>query len=75
MPYDPKAIANYFLDLARAQEKALTPLKIQKLVYFANGWHLAIKGVPLINEQVEAWRFGPVIPSLYTHFERMGNVR
>ncbi len=68
MAYSPKAIANYFLELANAQLRDLTPLKLQKLVYFANGWHLAIKSEPLINEQVEAWKFGPVIPSLYRAF-------
>jgi uncharacterized phage-associated protein len=73
MPYDPKAIANYFLTVAADHGQALTPMKIQKLVYFANGWHLALKDAPLINEQVEAWRFGPVIPSLYRAFGRFGD--
>jgi uncharacterized phage-associated protein len=73
MPYDPKAIANYFLDLGSAQDKPLSPMKLQKLVYFANGWYLALKGTPLINEQVEAWKFGPVIPSLYGEFKCYGD--
>lgn len=73
MPYDPKAIANYFLAIANAQGQTLSPLKIQKLVYFANGCHLAIKDVPLINEQVEAWAYSPVIPSLYREFRRYGD--
>jgi uncharacterized phage-associated protein len=47
-------------------------MKIQKLVYFANGWHLAVKGDPLIDEQVEAWTFGPVILSLYGAFRKSG---
>jgi uncharacterized phage-associated protein len=73
MPYDPKAIANYFLTVAEERGTTLTPMKIQKLVYFANGWHLAIKDTPLINEQVEAWPYGPVIPSLYRAFKRFGD--
>lgn len=74
MPYDPRAIANYFLELAKAQGvEDLTPPKIQKLVYFANGWNLAIRDVPLIDEQVEAWRWGPVIRSLYRAFRQYGN--
>lgn len=73
MPYDPKAIANYFLTVAAGHNQILTPMKIQKLVYFANGWHLAVKGEPLINEQVEAWPYGPVIPSLYSTFRRFGD--
>jgi uncharacterized phage-associated protein len=73
MPYDAKAIANYFLDLADARAEPLSPLKIQKLVYFANGWHLALRNAPIIDEQVEAWPYGPVIPSLYRAFRKYGD--
>jgi len=72
MPYDPAAIANYFLDLAEASDQCLDPMKVQKLVYFAHGWHLALRGDLLVNEQVEAWSHGPVIRSLWNalrHFK------
>jgi len=65
MPYPAGAIANEFIKIARENHKRLSPLKLQKLVYFAHGWYLALTGKPLINEPVEAWKFGPVIPSLY----------
>ncbi len=78
--YDPRAIANHFLDIAESKrvghgalQDDLTPLKLQKLVYFAHGWNLALKGEPLIDEQVEAWTHGPVIPSLYFAFRNHGN--
>ncbi len=73
MAYDAAAIANYFLDLADRDETGLDPMKIQKLVYFGHGWHLAIKNEPLIRERVEAWEYGPVIPSLYGQFKKFGN--
>jgi uncharacterized phage-associated protein len=73
MSYDPRAIANEFLRIASEQNSALSPMKLQKLVYYANGWNLAIKGKPLINEDVEAWRHGPVIRSLYREFREFGN--
>jgi len=73
MPYDPKAIANYFLELAERDNRPLSPMKIQKLIYYANGWYLGITGEPLIDEQVEAWTFGPVIPSIYREFREFGN--
>lgn len=73
MPHDSKAVANFFLDIARAEGKDLSPMKLQKLVYFAHGWFLGLSDEPLIDEQVEAWPYGPVIPSLYHEFKRFGN--
>jgi uncharacterized phage-associated protein len=55
MPFDSKAVANEFLKLAEQDGVKLSPMKLLKLVYFAHGWHLALKGEPLLNERVEAW--------------------
>jgi len=75
MAYDAAAIANYFLDLADRDGKGLDPMKIQKLVYFGHGWHLALRDAPLIKERIEAWEYGPVIPPLYGQFKKFGNGR
>lgn len=48
-------------------------MKIQKLVYFAHGWHLGLGGGPLCADRVEAWRWGPVFPELYHSVKRWGN--
>lgn len=71
MPFPAKAVANEFLKKSK-QLGGISPFKIQKLVYFAHGWHLAIYGERLINESVEAWQHGPVIPSLYHEFKEWG---
>lgn len=72
MPYDSSAIANEFLNLAEVDGDSITHMKLQKLVYYAHGWHLAIQKTPLINERIEAWKFGPVVPSLYHEFKTVG---
>ena len=80
MGYSAFAVANYFLDLVKKDGVKITPLKIQKLVYIAHGYHLAFtardnppNGSPLVNDEfAEAWRYGPVFPSLYHHFKRFG---
>ena len=63
--YDPTTIANAFIKMAQEQDRPLTNMQVQKLVYFAHGWYLALVGEPLISEKVEAWTYGPVIQSLY----------
>jgi uncharacterized phage-associated protein len=73
MPYPAKAIANEFLKLARKEGRTLTQMQLQKLVYFAYGWYLAITGQRLIDERIEAWQWGPVIPSIYKEFRRFGS--
>ncbi len=71
-PYHPKAIANWFLGRAEKEGQRLDPMKVQKLTYLAHGWHLGLHGEPLINEEVQAWQYGPVINSLYHEFKSFG---
>jgi uncharacterized phage-associated protein len=68
------SIANFFIKKGIEEGKPVDQMKVQKLIYFAHGWYLAIAGKPLLNETVEAWRFGPVIPSLYHCLKFSGNL-
>jgi uncharacterized phage-associated protein len=67
------SIANFFIRKGIEDGKPVDQMKVQKLVYFAHGWYLAITNEPLLNEAIEAWRFGPVIPSLYHMLKYSGN--
>jgi uncharacterized phage-associated protein len=64
------AVANAFIRLADANGSAVSNMKLQKLVYFAQGFHAAIfGGAPLFEDDIEAWKYGPVIPDLYHKFK------
>lgn len=65
-------IAFTLLKLAREAGKALTNLQLQKLVYVCHGMSLSKFGRPLIIEDVHAWKYGPVIPSVYFRFKHAG---
>ncbi len=67
--YSAGHIANYILDLADRDGVAVTPMKLQKLVYIAFGWALALYHLRLFRERIQAWEHGPVIPSLYHEFK------
>jgi uncharacterized phage-associated protein len=71
--YSAIAIANAFIDRAGEERQGLSPMKIQKLVYFAHAWKLALANKPLIEDPVKAWKFGPVIDSVYHEFKKFGN--
>ena len=67
-------VADYFL--AQQDEDSgdtISNLKLQKLVYYAQGFHLAIFDSPLFNEPIEAWTHGPVVPELYQRFKSFGS--
>jgi uncharacterized phage-associated protein len=73
MPYPAAAVANELLDRAKESGRDLTQINIQKLVYFAHGWHLALKTAPLIQEPIEAWTYGPVVRRLYDALKYFGS--
>ena len=71
--YHPFVIANFFIRRADKENIELTPMKLLKLVYIAHGWYLGFNDNKLINEPVEAWRYGPVITSLYYKLKSFGS--
>lgn len=71
--YRARDIANYFLSMADEDAgEAITNLKVQKLLYYAQGFHLALFGEPLFGEPIEAWLHGPVVPDVYHEFKAHG---
>ncbi|MFZ2619503.1 MAG: type II toxin-antitoxin system antitoxin SocA domain-containing protein [Alphaproteobacteria bacterium] len=68
--YSAVAIANFFVRKGLDEGRPVTPMKVQKLVYIAHGFTLALTdgNTPLIQEEVGAWPFGPVVASVYKKF-------
>jgi len=65
-------IANEFVRRSAAEGRALTQMQLQKLVYIANGWNLAITGAPLTHDAPQAWDHGPVYKELWDALRQYG---
>ena len=75
-PYNPSVVANLLISLAhknKDEAKLLTPMKLIKLVYITHACALVISKQPMINTPVKAWKYGPVIPSLYHELKQYGS--
>jgi uncharacterized phage-associated protein len=66
-------VAKFFLSkIDIAAGEIITPLKLQKLVYYAQAWLLAFFDRSFFEDDFQAWVHGPVIPNLYFEFEAHG---
>lgn len=70
MEHDAQAVANSLIVRSLKDGNPLTPLQIIKLVYFCHGWMLGLYGRGLIRQQIQAWRYGPVIADVYHALKR-----
>ncbi|MFC5359059.1 Panacea domain-containing protein [Azospirillum himalayense] len=67
-----RAATDRLIQLSYEAGKPLSPLPLQKLLYFVEGWHLAITGAPLFDEEFQAWANGPALPSVYRRMKHFG---
>lgn len=51
----------------------LNNMKLQNLLYYAQGAHLALIGRPLFSEPLVAWENGPVVENVYRDYKRFQN--
>jgi uncharacterized phage-associated protein len=66
-------IAKYFVSLVDEDAgDSLSNLKLQKLLYYAQGAHLAFYGKPLFAEKIKKWEHGPVVPQVYHEYKQFG---
>lgn len=71
--YNALVIAKWFIDKGSEDGVAITPMKLIKLVYIAHGWYLGLFGKKLIDEHIQAWKYGPVIKSIYREYKSFGS--
>jgi uncharacterized phage-associated protein len=72
-PYPALTIAKWFIAWAEAEGEELSNLKLQKLLYYAQGHHLAQRRASLFTDPIQAWSHGPVVPQVYHEFKGSGS--
>ena len=65
-------VANLMLYWANRDGDLISNLKLHKLLYYAQAWYLVNFEMPLFDDSIEAWDFGPVIPDVYHEYKRFG---
>jgi uncharacterized phage-associated protein len=65
-------VAKYILTRFQLGGSPIINLKLQKLLNYAQAWHLAFTAKPLFPERIEAWIHGPVVPPVFGEHKQFG---
>lgn len=76
--YSAKDIAKWIIfnnqtDVDNGSGDLISNLKLQKLLYYAQGVFLAVNDYPLFDDDIVAWQYGPVVESVYQEYKRFGS--
>ena len=66
--------ANFILVLAEKENAPIDPITLQKILFFCQCWSLH-DGKRLFDDPVEAWKNGPVVPSVWKAYSGSSNIR
>ncbi len=66
-----RQLADYLIAESRERGELLTPLKLQKLIFYADAWHMALYDDEITPEKFQAWVHGPVALSHYHRFKEL----
>jgi len=70
-----KVIAKAILSLSQPEVgDTVSNLKLQKLMYYVQGFNLAVFKKPLFEEKIIAWQYGPVVKEVYEEYKSSGSL-
>lgn len=67
-----KSVANYVIAYGMKIGHPVNNLQLQKILYYIQVHFLKKKGIPFFKDEIEAWQFGPVIPTVYYQYAAFG---
>lgn len=66
-------VCAFFINKGIREEHPITQISLQKLLYFSQGFHLGLKDKKLFNDTIYAWKYGPVVKTVYDKYRVFGN--
>lgn len=72
--YNAIVIANYIIEYEHSQNRSISNLKLQKLLYFVQAQFFRVLGEPCFSDKIEAWSFGPVVVNVYHAYKFYGSM-
>ncbi len=70
MEHTASDIAKYMIASFQKKQKEISNLKLQKLLYYAQAWHLVLYDEPLFGDRIEAWVHGPAVPVVFRAYKK-----
>lgn len=70
--YKASDVARYIIERCKEKNRTVSNLKLQKILYFVQAEFLVTKNQPCFIEAIEAWDFGPVVPTVYFEYRMYG---
>lgn len=74
MVYSALEIAKYVINHEHKENREITNLRLQKLLYFVQAKILVETGNPCFDDEMQAWEYGPVVPVVYDAYKKFGNL-
>lgn len=71
-PYHPMYIANYIITFCTENGYEINNLKLQKIMYYLQAQSLVESSLPLFDENLQKWKYGPVVPTVYHEYKSHG---
>ena len=72
MSYNALDISEYIIFYIQSTGGIISPLKLQKILYFVQADFLVSTGKPCFSDEIFAYDYGPVIPAVYQKFKIYG---
>lgn len=67
--FDSTIVSNNILRRSFNENIPVTPMKLQKILYFVCCEYLKATGCELLSEDFCVWQYGPVLPNVYNEFK------